>query len=758
MMAAQMKRVILSAALALLAALLLVPSAGAAAAPESELPSPTCAEGPERSGDVIVGTPCADVIHVPATVQFVDAGAGDDRIIAGPITQAITECPFPGCRLELGSSVFEGGPGNDVVWGDRGNDILRGNGGNDWLWGGIGDDVVEGGPGNDKLSGGFGGDHVDGGEGSDFVRGDATQDEIIDSGGPGDVDTLSYATGVTPGFGNSPAFPGNPAYPNFSGEHAGFPAGGAERGVYLTLSARTEESGNNGGAPNGGGVDEVDGPAFERIIGSPFSDYIVGGSSTQQIYGGGGADVLIAAKTATTLDGGADGNDCVGGTPVVATCQETSANGAVNLRDPSKVSVGAMAPGNSEFAQIYLIGSSGKDDVTVTASGLMLGGADESVTFKLGPGSSFDEAASAQSGCVRKSGQEAVCELTTPLDAVLVAGLEEDDTLAATALPPTVSLVLLGGNNADKLTAGEFSDDTLVDGPGNDVLSGLAGDDGLVNNQGKDEVLGGIGNDLILSTVICEGDVINGGPGRDNASWAKFEKTASAGIEARLDQGRAGRPGAGGEPECGVGESFDSLAEIEDLEGSTLTDVLIGDGFENQLLGHLGADSFFSEAANDVILANAGDNDVAINCGPGVDTALIDVRPKYNDPVPVECETVREAEPNDYRVPATPLKPVVPPPPPDVKPPRTKITRHPGKLLLTKKRHRRVVFRFSSSEQGSSFRCKLDGKRYRACSSPRAYNLALGRHVVRIEAIDAAGNVDPTPAVFHFRIRQIRHH
>ncbi|HVO55658.1 MAG TPA: calcium-binding protein [Solirubrobacterales bacterium] len=759
-MAMYAKRGIPSVALASLVLLASAPAASAAEAPaEPQLPSPTCAEGPERAGDVIVGTPCSDTIHVPATVQLVKAGAGNDTIIAGPITAATTptECPLPGCHLELGSTVFEGGPGNDVVWGDRGNDILRGNGGDDWLWGGIGDDVLEGGPGNDKLSGGFGADRIDGGEGSDLVRGDATQDKIEDSGTTG-IDTLSFATGVTPGFGNGPAFPGNPAYPEFSVEHAGFPAGGQERGVYLTLTAKTEESGNNGGAPNGGGVDEIDGPDFERIIGSPFSDYIVGGSSTQQIYGGGGADVLIAkAGAGTALDGGADGDDCVNGATHVS-CESTAAQGAVTLRDKSKVSVGEMVPGG-EYAELYLIGSEGDDDLTVTSNGPLLGEPGGAVTFELGAGSSFDEAASAQSGCEVETSQKAVCELTAPLDSVLLAGLEGDDRLEAPALPSTVSLILLGGNKADNLTAGAFSDDTLVDGPGNDVLRGLAGDDGFVNNEGKDEIFGEEGNDLILSTVVCEGDTINGGPGRDNASWAKFkeeEEGAGHGVEARLDLGEAGRPGSGGEAECsGPGEALGSLEQIEDLEGSIYADVLIGDAGENQILGHQGADVFSSEAGNDVILANNGDDDASIDCGEGIDTALIDVHPKYDDPVPVECETVRESEPNQYRVPETPLKPEEPPPPPppDVKPPQTRIAHHPPRLLLSARRHRRVSFRFTSNEAGSTFFCKLDSGPYRRCRSPRVFGVGLGAHVVRIYAVDAAGNRDRTPSVFRFQLR-----
>ena len=44
-----------------------------------------------------------------------------------------------------------------------------------------------------------------------------------------------------PGFGNEPAFPGNPPLPAFSADHENFLPGGAERGVYLNLVARSNE-------------------------------------------------------------------------------------------------------------------------------------------------------------------------------------------------------------------------------------------------------------------------------------------------------------------------------------------------------------------------------------------------------------------------------------------------------------------------------------------------------------------------------------
>jgi hypothetical protein len=54
---------------------------------------------------------------------------------------------------------------------------------------------------------------------------------------------------------------------------------------------------------------------------------------------------------------------------------------------------------------------------------------------------------------------------------------------------------------------------------------------------------------------------------------------------------------------------------------------------------------------------------------------------------------------------------------------------------------------FGSSEQGSSFECKLDDGPYSSCTSPTSYSgLGLGAHQFSVRAIDAAGNVDQTPA------------
>jgi hypothetical protein len=85
---------------------------------------------------------------------------------------------------------------------------------------------------------------------------------------------------------------------------------------------------------------------------------------------------------------------------------------------------------------------------------------------------------------------------------------------------------------------------------------------------------------------------------------------------------------------------------------------------------------------------------------------------------------------------------------PDTTPPQTKISSKPSEVGPP-----RSIFQLRSSQPGSRFECRLDSAKFKPCGKRVEYrNLKPGRHTFRARAIDAAGNVDPSPAVVRFRV------
>ncbi|RJS21344.1 hypothetical protein DRW03_18260 [Corallococcus sp. H22C18031201] len=64
-----------------------------------------------------------------------------------------------------------------------------------------------------------------------------------------------------------------------------------------------------------------------------------------------------------------------------------------------------------------------------------------------------------------------------------------------------------------------------------------------------------------------------------------------------------------------------------------------------------------------------------------------------------------------------------------------------------------AVFDFSASEPSVTYVCSVDGQAYVPCSNPSFISgLADGAHTLAVSAIDAAGNVDPTPARYAWTV------
>jgi len=82
-------------------------------------------------------------------------------------------------------------------------------------------------------------------------------------------------------------------------------------------------------------------------------------------------------------------------------------------------------------------------------------------------------------------------------------------------------------------------------------------------------------------------------------------------------------------------------------------------------------------------------------------------------------------------------------------------TVRPDTRITKKAPHRffkpKVRFKFTSPEPGVHFQCQLDRRAWQTCRSPLRYSVRIGKHSLKVRAVDAAGNVDRTPASYTFK-------
>ncbi|MGL4487986.1 MAG: calcium-binding protein [Rhizobiaceae bacterium] len=142
---------------------------------------------------------------------------------------------------------------------------------------------------------------------------------------------------------------------------------------------------------------------------------------------------------------------------------------------------------------------------------------------------------------------------------------------------------------ADKFIGGD-GDDRADGGAGSDNMNGGAGGDFLFGGADADALFGGSGSDLLNGGA--GGDVLNGGQNTDRADYGN----AAAGVTARLDNSALNMGDAQG----------DTYISIENLNGSSHADVLVGDGLVNSINGFGGNDLIYGLGGADSLLADEG--------------------------------------------------------------------------------------------------------------------------------------------------------
>ncbi|HEY4056841.1 MAG TPA: calcium-binding protein [Kofleriaceae bacterium] len=143
-----------------------------------------------------------------------------------------------------------------------------------------------------------------------------------------------------------------------------------------------------------------------------------------------------------------------------------------------------------------------------------------------------------------------------------------------------------GGSAADTIT-GSANADTLYGGGGNDTITG-----GL----GADVLYGDAGDDLFVEgAAISGGDTFNGGAGSDTVSYASRTVMVTALIDGVAHSGESG-------------ENDKIMADVENLTGGTVGDMLTGSSSDNVIDGGGGNDTIFGGAGNDTLKGGAGND------------------------------------------------------------------------------------------------------------------------------------------------------
>lgn len=565
------------------------------------------------SGKKIIGSKRPDTIVVKGGgTHYVNGQGGNDRICGGPGDDTIIG--------DKGTDRINGGGGGDDINGGKGTDDLRGGGGDDRILGDKGSDKMDGGSGDDHMSGDKSNDKMIGGSGADDVDGGAGDEKIFGGGGG---DTLVGGLGTEKIDGGTSD---DIIRPDSGSEQVDGGPGGDIVSFSSSPKAITLDLGSSGPQVTGDGYKTLAG--IEDVVGSAFADEITGDSGNNRIDGGPGYDDLAGGDGSDTAYGGVDGASCAN-FEVRYNCGRATTPGSGVQVVVSRGLDGSslVIKGDNQDSQINILYRGDSYYVNV-------GGQTDAYT-----GDPDESGCTSNGALTPTNGPTARCEVGANVNLILATGGRGNDEIrVGDGVPGSVPVRVNGG----------YGDDTLVGGPGDDVLEagdeeipqseggptsgsdhliGGPGNDALVADPGADVLEGEGGNDLLVSSAaVCQGHNMDGGADMDTVSFARVRAAASGySGSMKMTLGVAGGP-----TNCGNLDKFNSL---ESLEGSGLDDTLTGTSESNSFFARDGKDTVYGKGGRDSIDMRDGIRDARIDCGGGRSTVLAD----KIDPKPINC-------------------------------------------------------------------------------------------------------------------------
>lgn len=475
------------------------------------------------------------------------------------------------------------GIGADTIFGNGGNDTLNGGGGSDSIEGGAGDDSLLGGAGNDYLHDASGNDTFDGGIGADRMVGwgdgnttyyvDNVGDVVTDDRG---VDTIYSSVSFTAPLRveelrltgtadlNADGGPEATVYGNAGNNHI--------RNVYL--------------AYGGAGSDTIEAKAGGggHLYGEDGNDSLVGGSNYDEFYGGAGRDTMIGRDGDDYYNiGQGDESDVLieaanGGTDsVMSGVNWTLGDNFENLRVTGFQTVGY---GNSldnyleaGWEQNTLYGFSGNDTLDGNGTDSTLAGGvgddvylvsrSDHVVEDTGNGNDFVTID------LYDFGDSELLFYTLAENVEVLTVLDNHSGPHGNAGVVYYDSYVTANSLANTVNGGR-ADNTLLGLAGNDTIHGNLGDDTLDGGAGRDYLDGGDGSDTVLytsNTTPVRVDLVAGDVRFPGQSWPA-----------------------------------ETIVSIENAEGGSGNDILIGDG---------GANAFGGNAGNDLLSGDAGADSLA---------------------------------------------------------------------------------------------------------------------------------------------------
>ncbi len=420
----------------------------------------------EQNGTDPQGNPIFEPVYAP----FFDEGNNDTNNTdpVGGLTPSIGD-EHNLIHAGGGNDRVFTGAGDDEVYGDAGDDMLVGAGGHDRLYGGLGADTLTG---DEAASTVSGNDYLDGGEGDDVLLALAGSDFLFGGAGNDYLEGDNLESLALGAYGQDYLDGGDGADQLHGVGGSDVLIGGAGNDFLLGDAALLQ-----GGTPEAGGGDSLDGGSGDDWLDGQFGDdVLVGGLDNDTLSGGDGSDALY----------GGDGGDILSGD-----LRLVQATGLYNLADHRGAGGDDLLDGGIGFD--YLSGGEGADT-------LLGDDGDDTLVGDYDP-------------------------LRIPSEAMaMLLNLGGDDYLE-------------GGLGNDSLKGGVGSD-RLDGGIGNDTLDGGAGSDSLFGGAGDDVLQGGDGDDLLDGGDGA--DVLDGGQGIDIVHAGAGDDRLMAGMDNDTLYGEAG--------------------------------------------------------------------------------------------------------------------------------------------------------------------------------------------------------------------------